>query len=70
VKQVLSWDYIKVGEASYLLPVAADYVFTYPTGDTWHIEVQYKNHRHFEISIDLRFGQNAEPVSEVIRPQP
>jgi hypothetical protein len=57
-KEVVSWDYVKIGEVSYLLPVAADYLFTYSSGDVWHIEVQYKNHRHFESSIDLKFGEN------------
>jgi hypothetical protein len=57
-KEIVSWDYVKIGEASFLLPVAADYVFTYSSGDVWHIEVQYKNHRHFESSINFKFGEN------------
>jgi len=57
-KEVISWDYVKIGETSYLLPVAADYLFTYPWGDVWHIEVQYRNHRRFETSVILKFGEN------------
>ena len=49
----LSWGYVRIGESSHLLPVAADYVFTFPDG-VWHIEVQFKNHKHFESSIQLK----------------
>jgi hypothetical protein len=54
-KVVLSWDFVKIGDASYLLPVAADYVFAFSSGDMWHIVVQYKNHRHFEASTNVTF---------------
>jgi hypothetical protein len=54
-KAVLSWDFVKIGDAFYLLPVAAEYVFTFSSGDMWHIVVQYKNHRHFEASANVTF---------------
>jgi hypothetical protein len=54
-KVILSWDFVKIGDASFLLPVAADYVFAFSSGDVWHIAVQYKNHRHFEASTNLMF---------------
>ncbi len=54
-KVVLSWDFVKIGDTSYLLPVASDYVFTFSSGDMWDIAVQYKNHRHFEASTNLTF---------------
>jgi hypothetical protein len=53
-KQVLSWEYVKVGDSSFLLPVAGDYFSTFTNGDVWHIVVEYKNHKHFETSIKLK----------------
>jgi hypothetical protein len=54
-KVVLSWGFVKIADTPYLLPVAADYVFTFSPGDVWHIVVQYKNHRHFEASMNVTF---------------
>jgi hypothetical protein len=42
------WDYVKIGDVSHLLPVAANFVVLYSSGTQWRIEVEYKNHRHFE----------------------
>jgi hypothetical protein len=53
-KQVLSWDYVPIGDSSFLLPVAGDYFITFTSGDAWHIAVEYKNHKHFETSIKLK----------------
>jgi hypothetical protein len=52
---IYSWDYVKIGEASHLLPIATDFVWTPPNGSTWHVAAQYKNHRHFESSADVTF---------------
>ena len=55
-KMIYSWDYVKIGDASYLLPVATDFVGILPKeGETWHVAAQYKNHRHFEASADITF---------------
>jgi hypothetical protein len=54
-KMIYSWDYVKIGDASHLLPVATDMVWIDPKGDTWHVAAQYKNHRHFEASADITF---------------
>jgi hypothetical protein len=51
----VSWDFVKIGDASHLLPVAADFVVFYSSGKRWRIEVQYKNHRHFETATDITF---------------
>ncbi len=53
--EILSWDYVKIGDASYLLPVMSDYVFVLPNLPMWHVAVQYRNHRHFEASTDVTF---------------
>ena len=49
------WDYVKIGDASHLLPVAADFVVLYDSGVQWHVAVQYANHRHFESSTNVTF---------------
>jgi hypothetical protein len=54
VERSYSWDYVKIGDANYLLPVATDFIWTFPKG-AWHIETQFKNHRHFEASTDVTF---------------
>ncbi len=54
-KVILSWDFVKIGDTPYLLPVAAEYVFTFSSGDVWHIAVPYKKNRHFEASTNVTF---------------
>jgi len=54
-KEEVSWDYVKIGDASHLLPVEANFVVSYSSGSKWRIEVEYKNHRHFEASTNITF---------------
>jgi hypothetical protein len=49
------WDYVKIGDATHLLPVSANFVVHYTSGARWRIEVEFKNHRHFEASSNLTF---------------
>lgn len=53
-RQVLVWSYVTIGDRDFLVPVAGDYFMTFAGGDTWHIAVEYKNHKHFETSIKLK----------------
>jgi len=53
----VSWDYVIIGSASHLLPVAANFVILYSSGARTRIEVEYKNHRHFEASSDITFHE-------------
>ena len=55
-KQTISWDYVKIGDASYLLPVAMDFSLGFSSGDPWHISVEYKNHRRFEAATSVTFN--------------
>ena len=55
VERSNSWDYAKIGDASYLLPVATDFVWTNPKAVVWHVVAQFKNHRHFETSTGITF---------------
>jgi hypothetical protein len=49
------WDYVKIGESSHLLPVRANFVVAYSSGTRYRVEVEYKNHRHFEASSNITF---------------
>ena len=51
----VTWDYVKIGDSSHLLPVRANFLVHYSTGTRYRIEVEYKNHRHFEASTNLTF---------------
>jgi hypothetical protein len=49
------WDYVKIGENSHLLPVRANFLVVYSSGTRYRVEVEYKNHRHFEASTNVTF---------------
>jgi hypothetical protein len=53
----ITWDYVKIGEDSHLLPVRAYCLAVYYSGTQFRIEVEYKNHRHFQSSTNLKFNQ-------------
>jgi hypothetical protein len=51
------WDYVRIGDALYLLPVEDHYVYTMSgpaAGDVWTISVHYKNHQHFQVSSTIK----------------
>jgi hypothetical protein len=50
-----SWDYVKIGEDLHLLPVRLNLQVRYYDGTRYRIEIQYKNHRHFEASSNVTF---------------
>jgi hypothetical protein len=49
------WDYVKIGENVHLLPVRANFLVSYSSGTRYRVEVEYKNHRHFEASTNVTF---------------
>jgi hypothetical protein len=51
------WDYVKIGDALHLLPVRANFVAVFSSGKRWRVEVEYKNHRHFEASTNITFQE-------------
>jgi hypothetical protein len=51
----ITWDYVKIGEDSHLLPVRANFLVRYYDGTRYRIEVQYQHHRHFEASTNVTF---------------
>jgi hypothetical protein len=53
--QVMTWDSVKIGDASHWLPVAADFIWRLDSGELYRTSVEYKNHRHFESAADITF---------------
>jgi hypothetical protein len=55
LKTTTSWDFVKIGDASHLLPVASEIFGGFTRADLWHVVVEYKNHRHFEAATSVTF---------------
>jgi hypothetical protein len=55
VKQTGTWDYVKIGDLEYLLPVSTEIFGGFTKADLWHVVVEYKNHRHFESATEIQF---------------
>jgi hypothetical protein len=55
LKQTTTWEYVTIGDAFHLLPVAEDIYGGFTFADLWHVVVEYKNHRHFESSTNITF---------------
>jgi len=53
--QVMTWNSVKIGEASHWLPVSADFVWKMGDGSLTRATVEYKNHRHFEAATKITF---------------
>ena len=51
----ITWDAVKIGDISYWVPVRATCVAAYYSGTKFRIEVEFKNHRHFEASTNVTF---------------
>jgi hypothetical protein len=52
-----SWDYVKIGDGTYLLPISAEFVARRSDGSAGRVLVEYKNHRHFEAATSVTFGK-------------
>jgi hypothetical protein len=53
--QTATWDYVKIGDGTYLLPVATEIFGGFKRADLWHVVIEYKNHRHFETATNIKF---------------
>lgn len=51
----VTWDYVKIAGDAHLLPVRANFLVRYNDGTRYRIDVEYKNHRHFETSTSVTF---------------
>jgi hypothetical protein len=52
---VFRWGDVKIGDATHLLPIAEDWTWYGPEGDTWQVTASFHNHRHFEAAKNLQF---------------
>ncbi len=59
-REEVSWDDVRIGDATHLLPVAANFVVVRSAGERLRIEVEYKHHRHFETATDVTFPRPNE----------
>lgn len=50
-----TWGEVRIGDQSYLLPVAMEMVTGSQRGQLDRTVVEYKNHRHFESSANINF---------------
>jgi hypothetical protein len=57
VKEITRWDYLKSGDATYLVPMSYESLLGLNSGEQWHITAEFKNHRHFQSSVNLTFQQ-------------
>lgn len=53
-----SWNYVKIGDATYLLPISAEFESRRSDGSAGVVRVEYKNHRHFEAAATVTFGKD------------
>ena len=54
---VENWDWVKIGAASYCVPVSADFVRQKSNGSLQRTIVEYKNHRRFQASTTVNFDK-------------
>jgi hypothetical protein len=54
-RQVMTWDSVKIGEVFHWLPVAVDFIWSYPDDSLLRISIEYRNHRHFEAASNVTY---------------
>lgn len=55
VRKQVSWDDVKIADATHLLPVSAEITVVLATGEMRLSRNEYKNHRHFEAASSITF---------------
>ena len=53
--QVMTWDFVKIGDVSHWLPVSADFIWRMGDGSLTRATAAYTNHRHFEAATNISF---------------
>lgn len=51
----ITWDYVRAGESTELLPVAADLSGGLSRKELWRVTLTYTNHRQFAASTSVSF---------------
>lgn len=54
-RETIQWDYVKIGDGTYLLPVAQELWGGWAKDGFYHVTTEYKNHRHFEAASNVTF---------------
>ena len=49
---------MKIGDATYLLPISAEFGARRSDGSAGRVLVEYKNHRHFDVATSVTFGKD------------
>ena len=60
LRMSVTWDYVRAGESTQLLPVAADLVGGLSTKELWRVALTYTNHRRFAASTSVSFDTGHE----------
>jgi hypothetical protein len=53
--EIVAFEYVKIADASYLLPVSAEFWWKYLSDKPRRTVITYKNYRHFEASTKIAF---------------
>jgi hypothetical protein len=51
----ISWDFVKIGDATHLLPVSAEITVVLSSGEMRMSKHEYRNHRHFEAASNITY---------------
>lgn len=64
LRMSVAWDYVKAGESTELLPVAADLSGGLSTKGLWRVALTHTNHRQFAASTSVSFDTGDEPTKQ------
>jgi len=53
--EIVAFEYVKIADAPYLLPVSAEFWWSYLSSKPRRVVITYKNYRHFEVSTKISF---------------
>jgi hypothetical protein len=54
-REVIQSGYVRFGDVTFLVPIGYEVFVTFSSGDQWHVSAEFKNHRHFQSSVNLTF---------------
>ena len=54
-RETIQWDYVKIGDEKFLLPVTMELWGGWSNSGFYHVQTEFKNHRHFEASSNVKF---------------
>lgn len=54
-RETIRWDYVKIGDGAYLLPVSQEIWGGWAKEGLYHVKTEYKNRRHLEAATSVTF---------------